>query len=281
MRGWRDDRMLIIWRGEGAVSADRGLRALIFDVDGTLADTERHGHRVAFNLAFQEAGVPVHLDELEYQQLLVVGGGRERLLYYFAQHPELVEAEHTASLAAELHQRKTRIYTELVRGGAIPFRPGVERLLQEGRELGLRLAVATTSHPHAATALIESNLGGSAHAWFDPLLAGDAVARKKPDPSIYALALTQLNLPASACLVIEDSRNGLLAALGAGLGCIVTVNSYTRHEDFQGAALVVSDLGATPEVLADPLEVGPFAQVDVALLRQIQQRLASGAISMG
>ncbi|MBC8122279.1 MAG: HAD-IA family hydrolase [Gemmatimonadaceae bacterium] len=276
------------WLSTGVRSVSGQLQALIFDVDGTLADTERHGHRVAFNLAFQEAGLPVHLDELEYQQLLVIGGGRERLLYYFAQHPALVEAEHAASLAAELHQRKTRIYTELVRGGAIPFRPGVERLLREGRELGLRLAVATTSHPQAAIALIESNLGdGSAHEWFDPLLAGNVVARKKPDPSIYALALTQLNLPASACLAIEDSRNGLLAALGAGLGCIVTVNSYTRHEDLRGAALVVSDLeatepvGATPEVLADPLEVGPSTQVDVALLRQIQQRLTSSAISMG
>ena len=220
------------------------IEALIFDVDGTLADTERDGHRVAFNQAFKEAGLDWHWDVALYGDLLTVTGGKERISYYVARYqPELKVDVNLAVTIAILHREKTRIYTELLATGKIPLRTGVKRLLLEARAAGLRLAIATTTTPENVTALLKYTLGEDALNWFEVIAAGDIVPAKKPAPDIYLWALEKLQLKPEVCLAFEDSENGLKSSLGAGLKTVVTVNDYTEKHDFTGASLVLSDLG--------------------------------------
>jgi len=224
------------------------MSALIFDCDGVLADTERYGHLPAFNQVFEEFGLPLHWSEEEYGRRLKVGGGKERMAS--ALTPEVIKAaglpEDPDELAAEVakwHKRKTAIYTQMVADGKLPPRPGIRRLISEAQDAGWTLAVASTSAEPSVRAILEYAVGTERAERFDLLLAGDVVPRKKPDPAIYLLALERLDVAPSSVLVVEDSRNGLLAAVGAGLRCLMTVNGYTQEEDNTEATLVVTSLG--------------------------------------
>lgn len=234
------------------------LKALIFDVDGTLADTERDGHRVAFNLAFEEAGLDWNWDVDLYEALLAVTGGKERMRYYAEQHDQsFLAQENVSQIIADLHASKTRHYVQLLDEGKIPLRPGVERLLNEARNAGLTLAIATTTTPQNVIALIESTLGAEAMNWFASIGAGDIVPAKKPAPDIYLHVLNELGLLPGECLAFEDSENGILSSRGADLVTIVTTNGYTEGHDFTGAALVLDQMGEpnlSAKVLAGSLE---------------------------
>jgi len=220
------------------------LQALIFDVDGTLAETERDGHRVAFNQAFADLGLDWHWDVPTYGRLLAVTGGKERMLAYWQEiDPQSAARADAAALIAELHRRKTAHYVRLVGSGAIGLRPGVRRLLAQARDAGVRLAIATTTTPDNVEALIAATLGAGAMSWFEVVGAGDAVPRKKPDPGIYTWVLERLALQPQHALAFEDSANGLRAAHGAGLRTVVTTGAYTRHEDFFGALAWLDGLG--------------------------------------
>ncbi len=220
------------------------LEALIFDVDGTLADTERDGHRVAFNQAFEEYGLDWHWDEDLYGQLLEVTGGKERMAHYLNHfNTEYPQDENTPALIAELHQAKTRHYTELLSTGAIPLRPGVKRLIEEARDKGIRIAIATTTTPANVTALLEHALAPGSSDWFEVIAAGDIVPAKKPAPDIYFYALEKMKLPAESCLAFEDSENGIKSSMGANLKTIITINGYTKDHNFNDAALVLDQMG--------------------------------------
>jgi HAD superfamily hydrolase (TIGR01509 family) len=222
--------------------------ALVFDCDGVLADTERDGHRPAFNQTFREFGLPVEWSEEEYGRKLQIAGGKERMASELT--PEFVRAnglpEDLEGQAAELakwHKRKTEIYTEMVGAGRLPTRAGIRRIIGEAQDAGWKLAVASTSAEPSVRAILEQAVGPERAGRFDVVLAGDVVPKKKPAPDIYLLALQRLGVTAGEALVVEDSRNGLLAAHGAGLRCVMTVNGYTEEEDNTEAILVVTSLG--------------------------------------
>lgn len=220
------------------------LQALLFDVDGTLADTERDGHRPAFNAAFREFGLDWDWDVPLYGKLLAVTGGKERMKHYVDSfRPDYQKPADFGDLVAELHKAKTRHYTAMLAEGNVPMRPGVRRLLLEAMDAGLRLAVATTTTPENVTALLEHSLGKGSSEWFEVIAAGDIVPAKKPAPDIYLWAMEQMKLKPENCLAFEDSENGIRASRGAGLKTIITVNDYTRDHDFTGAAVVLTDLG--------------------------------------
>ncbi|MCB1874007.1 MAG: HAD family hydrolase [Gammaproteobacteria bacterium] len=225
------------------------LKALLFDVDGTLADTERNGHRLAFNAAFNDAGLDWEWSEALYGKLLTVAGGKERIRFYLDQfNPGFKRPRDLDAFIAKLHRTKTDHYTALISSGAIPLRSGVRRLLEESTADGLRLAIATTTTFDNVTALLESTLGEGAVSRFEVIAAGDVVDAKKPAPDIYIWTMARLGLDADSCLAIEDSKNGLHSAHAAGIrSVLVTVNGYTEHEDFSGAGLVVSHLGDTDD----------------------------------
>ena len=219
------------------------IQALIFDVDGTLAETERDGHRPAFNTAFADCGLDWHWDETLYGELLAITGGKERMRHYAETYaPEIAVRPDFDDLIRRLHTTKTAHYVRLVGEGRLPLRPGVAELIAEARATGIRLAIATTTSPENVTALLDASLAPGSADWFDVIGAGDVVAAKKPAPDIYHWVLERLALPASACLAIEDSENGLRAALGAGLRCVVTVSEYTRGQDFSEASETTENL---------------------------------------
>lgn len=249
-----------------------GFEALLFDVDGTLADTERDGHRPAFNAAFAEAGLDWEWDVALYGELLAVTGGKERIRYYLDRwRPDWQGPADLTSFIADLHRSKTRHFVALLREGRIPLRPGVLRLLREARAAGVRLGIATTTTPENVSVLLETCGEPGVTDWFEVIAAGDVVPSKKPAPDIYLWALDRLGLPAGACIAFEDSDHGVRSARGAGVGAVVvTESAYTAGQDFTGACLVLDQLGDPGRpcrVLAG--EAGGIEYVDLAALDRI------------
>lgn len=250
------------------------LEALLFDVDGTLADTERDGHRVAFNRAFADAGLDWEWSVELYGKLLAITGGKERIRHYLdTYNTEFQRPKDLAEFIAGLHAAKTRHYTEMLGEGAIPLRPGVERLLRAARDAGLRLAIATTTTPANVSALLANTLGDDGEGWFEVIAAGDIVPAKKPAPDIYLYAMEKMHLQPEQCLAFEDSHNGILSTRDSHLATIITVNGYTHDHDFTGAALVLDSMGepdAPFHVLAG--DAGQYTYLDIPLLQDIHQR---------
>jgi len=218
------------------------MQALIFDCDGVLVDTERDGHRVAFNDAFRAAGLDTEWSVGRYGDLLSTGGGKERMRRHFDETgwPDVPDRD---ALILSLHHAKTDLFMQIIEGCALPLRPGVARMADAVLAAGMQVAVCSTSNERAVSAVVRVLLGAE-RASRITIFAGDAVARKKPDPAIYTLAAATLGLIPAACVVIEDSHIGLTAAKAAGMRCIVTKSAYTQDEDFTGADRVVPDLDA-------------------------------------
>lgn len=246
------------------------LRALLFDVDGTLAETEEV-HRISFNTAFAAAGLDWTWSVDRYRELLAVTGGKERILHYLDHYrPDFQRPTQLADFIAGLHQAKTRIYTETVARGGVPLRPGVRRLLDLARAEGLRLAIATTTTPDNVTALLKASIAPDAESWFEVIAAGSMVPNKKPAPDIYFYAMERMGLRPESGLAFEDSENGLRAAAAAGLKTIVTVSDYTQGHDFTGAALLLDQFGEPDHpfnLLAG--DAGGATYTDLALLRHV------------
>ena len=217
-------------------------RAIIFDVDGTLAETEET-HRVAFNRAFEGAGLSWSWDQHLYQKLLAVTGGKERIRHFIENYgPQGAPGDDLDGFIRALHAEKTNAYTQMVKGGELELRPGVKETIASAIRRGFRLAIATTTTPANIDALLAATFGDTGQELFEVICAGDSVPNKKPAPDVYFRTLEELGLPASSCVAIEDSRNGLLSACAAGIRTIVAPSMYTRDENFNEAALVIDDL---------------------------------------
>ncbi len=251
--------------------------ALIFDVDGTLAETEHEGHRPAFNEAFREAGLDWRWDEALYGELLAVTGGKERIRRYLERHRPGFRPPAGVSLdelVTRLHRAKNAAFARRVRSGALGLRPGVARLLREARAAGVPLAIATTTSPENVEALLRHALGEDAPGWFAAVVAGDMVSAKKPSPEVYERAVEALGADPARCVAFEDSAHGVAAARGAGVPVVVTPSHYTRGERFEGALLVVEHLGE-PERPGRVLgglaaaRAGTRCVVDLVLLRAL------------
>jgi HAD superfamily hydrolase (TIGR01509 family) len=218
------------------------IKAILFDQDGVIIDTEKDGHRVAFNETFKEFGYNFEWSVEKYHELLQISGGKERMRYYL--HTDGFDAEvkpdEEDELIKAMHKRKTAIFVELIESGKLPLRSGVRRFMKETMDLGLILGVCTTSNERSAHAVAYKILSDIK---FDFVLAGDVVSKKKPDPAIYNLALERANVQPQECIVIEDSRNGVLAAKAAGMHVVATTNFYTEREDLSDADIIVTSLG--------------------------------------
>jgi HAD superfamily hydrolase (TIGR01509 family) len=231
--------------GEQRKLAAETMDALLFDCDGVLAETERDGHRVAFNRAFAELGIDAHWSMARYGELLAVAGGKERLRRHLTEVGWPDGWSDPDRLVADLHRRKTKLFQDMVRQGEMPLRAGVARLIDAAIDTGMPVAVCSTANAAGVRALLEAGLGPE-RARGIAVYAGDLVTAKKPDPAVYRLAVAELGVRADLTVAVEDSRNGLRAAKGAGLPCIVTPSYYTAQETFPEADLLVPDLGDSP-----------------------------------
>lgn len=218
------------------------IKAIIFDVDGTLADTE-DAHRKSFNKAFAENGLDWNWDVELYDKLLKVTGGKERIKYYVSDfNTSYKKPDNFDEFVKHLHLTKTRHYTAMLATGQIPLRPGIKQLMEDARAAGIKLAIATTTSPENVAGLLEVGLGKDWESYFVANGCGDIVPAKKPAPDIYLWVLDKMGLPAADCIALEDSYNGLQAALAAGIRTYVTTNPYTHWHDFDGAAAIFEDL---------------------------------------
>lgn len=224
------------------------MEALIFDCDGVLVDTERDGHRIAFNMAFANKGIDVVWSIEEYKKLLKVAGGKERMKYYFDENGWPAQFTDQEELIFSLHKQKTQFFMQLIESGALPLRPGIKRIVDEAIVHNLKLAVCSTSNEKSVRLIVKLLLGKKRASNFQAILAGDIVTRKKPDPEIYNLCIEKLNINPQDCMVIEDSRNGLIAAKAANFNCLITTNAYTADEDFTEADILVNELGDDPDI---------------------------------
>jgi HAD superfamily hydrolase (TIGR01509 family) len=253
-------------------------RTLVFDCDGVLADTERDGHLVAFNQMWRERGVNWQWTLDQYAVKLRIGGGKERIASlacdddFRAAYAVPASEEAWLATVADWHKRKSEIFKQLVMSGALPGRAGVQRLAREAREQGWTLAVCSTSATASVQAVLDAVMGKELAGAFAGVFAGDIVQAKKPAPDIYNYAADTLGIAHRDCVVVEDSRNGLLAATAAGMACIVTQNALTEGEDFSEAALVVDSLGDPGEparVVANRSPARPSGMITVADLEAI------------
>jgi HAD superfamily hydrolase (TIGR01509 family) len=218
------------------------LKAIFFDQDGVIIDTERDGHRVSFNETFKEFGYDFEWGVDEYHELLQISGGKERMKHYLQTKGfgKPVPPEEVDDLIARMHKRKTALFIEMVESGRLPLRPGIHRFMREAMAAGLKLGVCTTSNEKAADAIAYQILKDIS---FEVVLAGDVVEKKKPAPDIYNMALEKTGLRPENCFVVEDSRNGVLAGKAAGMRVLATTNVYTEKEDLSPAEVIVSCLG--------------------------------------
>ena len=222
------------------------IKAIIFDVDGTLADTE-DGHRESFNKAFAESGLDWNWDVALYDKLLKVTGGKERIKYFVESFlTGFAKPEDFEEFVKHLHKVKTAYYTAMLREGRIPLRPGIRQLIDDARQRGIRLAIATTTSPENVATLLQQGFGADSRRIFDVIGCGDIVPHKKPAPDIYFWVLEKMGLPAADCIALEDSENGLRASLAAGIRTFIIPNHYTRNQNFSGATAVLDDLNDLP-----------------------------------
>jgi HAD superfamily hydrolase (TIGR01509 family) len=223
------------------------LEAILWDMDGVLADTERDGHRLAFNRAFAENNLNTDWDADRYGVLLETGGGKERMTAHWNEvgWPDAIPEEGRQAKVMELHLRKTDIFMDMINEGNLPLRPGVRRMMDDAIAAGLKLAVCSTSNVKAVTNLVQTLMGPERAAKIS-IFAGDMVEKKKPAPDVYNMAVEVMGLDKSRCVIVEDSHIGLGAARAAGIACIVTKSSYTANEDFTGASMIVDELGDDP-----------------------------------
>jgi HAD superfamily hydrolase (TIGR01509 family) len=224
------------------------MEALIFDCDGVLVDTERDGHRIAFNMAFTDKGIDIVWNIEGYKDLLKIAGGKERMKYYFDENGWPGQFDDHEELIISLHERKTQFFMQLIESGALPLRPGIKRIVDEAISHNLKLAVCSTSNEKSVRLIVDLLLGKQRRGNFQAVLAGDIVERKKPDPEIYNLCIETLKINPQQCMVIEDSRNGLLAAKAANFNCLITTNGYSADEDFTEADILVNELGDDPDI---------------------------------
>ncbi|MCW9033601.1 MAG: HAD family hydrolase [Rhodospirillales bacterium] len=241
------------------------LQALIFDVDGTLAETE-DVHRRAFNEAFKAAGLGWCWDPQLYRELLSVMGGKERLSHFLSMaDPTFMESKDAQQRIRALHKSKTDYYVEFLNNGSLSFRPGIVRLLFEAQEQGILLAIATTTSPENVTALLKGGLGPSGPELFQSIVAGDAVPKKKPAPDVYLQVLQELNCSPKQCVAFEDSQSGLASATAAGIPTFVTLSEFTTCSDHSDAKAVLSHLGEPHnpcEVISGNIGTTPYVSLE-------------------